>query len=90
MKYAVTKVKIKNAPKTLKAGKGVSLKAIVSASGKNANKTMKWTTSNAKYATVNAKGKVTAKKAGAGKTVTIMAVSTDGTKKKAMVKIKIK
>lgn len=42
------------------------------------------------HATVTSKGKVTAKKAGKGKTVIITAVSTDGTNKKAKVKIKIK
>ena len=90
MKNAVTKVKIKNAPKTLKVKKSITLKAAVSTNGKNANKTLKWTSSNSKYATVNSKGKVTAKKAGKGKTVTITAASTDGTNKKAKVKIKLK
>lgn len=90
MKNAVTKVKIKNAPNILKAGKSVSLKTVVQTNGQNANKTLKWSTSNKKYATVNSKGKVTAKKAGKGKTVTITAQSTDGTNKKATVKIKIK
>ena len=90
MKNAVTKVKIKNAPKTLKVKKSITLKAAVSTNGKNANKTLKWTSSNTKYATVNSKGKVTAKKAGKAKTVIITAVSTDGTNKKAKVKIKIK
>ena len=90
MKNAVTKVKIKNAPKTLKVKKSITLKAAVSTNGKNANKTLKWTSSNSKYATVNSKGKVTAKKAGKGKIVTITAASTDGTDKKAKVKIKLK
>lgn len=90
MKNAVTKVKIKNPPKTLRAGKSVTLKTAVSANGKNANKTLEWTSSNSKYATVNSRGKVTAKKAGKGKTVTITAASTDGTNKKAKIKIKIK
>lgn len=57
---------------------------------KSINKTLKWQSSNTKYATVNKKGKVTAKKAGKGKTVTITAASTDGSNKKAKVKIKIK
>ena len=39
---------------------------------------------------MNAKGKVRTKKAGAGKTVKITAVSTDGTNKKVQVTIKIK
>ncbi|MCI8489640.1 MAG: hypothetical protein HFJ04_05250 [Lachnospiraceae bacterium] len=90
MKHAVTKVQIKNTYRQLKAGKTLTLKATVKANGRNANKTLKWTTSNKAWATVTAKGKVTAKKAGKGKTVTITAASTDGTNKKARVKIKIK
>ena len=90
MKHAVTKVSFKKPPKTLKAGKKVTLKAVVKTNGKSANKTLKWSTSNKKYATVTSKGRVTAKKAGKGKRVTITAVSTDGTNKKASVKIKIK
>ncbi len=90
MKHAVTKVQIKNTSRQLKAGKTLTLKATVKANGRNANKTLKWTTSNKAWATVTAKGKVTAKKAGKGKTVTITAASTDGTNKKARVKIKIK
>lgn len=42
------------------------------------------------YATVNSKGVVKTKKAGKGKTVKITAQATDGTGKKATVKIKIK
>ena len=68
----------------------MTLKATVKTNGKDANKTLKWSTSNKKYATVDKKGKVKAKKAGKGKTVTITAQSTDGTNKKAKVKIKIK
>ena len=90
MKNAVTKVQIKKVGKTLKAGKSMTLKASVKADGKNANKTLEWTVSNKRYAVVNDKGKVTAKKAGKGKTVTVTAMSTDGTNRKAKVKIKIK
>lgn len=90
MKNAVTGIKIEDAPQTLKAGKSIKLAAKVKTNGKNANKTLKWSTSNAKYATVNANGKVKAKKTGKNKTVTITASSTDGTNKKAKVKIKIK
>lgn len=93
MKYGVKKVTIKNKPKTLKTGKTVTLKTIVNAQGKNGktvNKALKWSSSNKKYATVTSKGKVTAKRAGKGKTVTIRVVSTDGTNRKASVKIKIR
>ena len=90
MKHAVAKVKIKNAPKTLKVGKSIKLKTAISTTGKKVNKKLKWTSSNSKYATVSAKGVVKAKKAGKKKTVTITAASTDGTNKKAKVRIKIK
>lgn len=89
MKNAVTNVQIKAPGNTLKAGKSMTLKATVRTNGKNANKSLKWTVSNTKYASVNSRGKVTAKKAGKGKTVTVTAMSTDGTNKKAKVKIKI-
>ncbi len=92
MKYAVKKVTIKNKPKTLKAGKKVTLKTAVKAegkAGKTVNKVLKWSSSNTKYATVSSQGKVTAKKAGKGKTVTITAASTDGMNKKDKAKIKI-
>ena len=49
-----------------------------------------WSSSNTKYATVSKNGKVSAKKAGKGKTVTITAKATDGSGKKAKVNIKIK
>ncbi|MCM1160553.1 MAG: DUF6273 domain-containing protein [Roseburia sp.] len=89
MKHAVKSVKLKAPSKTLKAGKTMTVSATVKTTGKSANKTLKWQSSNTKYATVNKKGKVTAKKAGKGKTVTITATSTDGSNKKAKVKIKI-
>lgn len=90
MKNAVTKVKIKKTNTTLKAGKSIKLKAEVWINGKNANNTLQWTVSNSKYASVNSKGKVTAKKAGKGKKVTVTAASTDGTNKKDKVTISIK
>ncbi len=90
MKHAVKSIKLKAPSKTLKAGKSMTVKATVKTTGKSVNKTLKWQSSNTKYATVNKKGKVTAKKAGKGKTVTITAASTDGSNKKAKVKIKIK
>ncbi len=89
MKHAVKKITLKAPAKKLKAGKTMTIKATVKTTGKSANKSLTWTSSNKKYATVNSKGKVTAKKAGKGKTVTITAKSTDGSNKKAQVKIRI-
>lgn len=76
--------------KSVKAGKTLKVKATVKTTGKNANKTLKWTSSNTKYATVSAKGVVKAKKAGKDKTVKITAAATDGSNKKKTITIKIK
>ena len=88
MKGIVKSIKITGA-KSVKAGKSLQLKASVKAS-KNANKTLRWTSSNTKYATVTSKGKVITKKAGKGKKVKITALATDGSNKKMSVTIKIK
>ncbi len=88
-KSAVKKIKLSAKSKSVKPGKKVTIKAKVSPS-KGINKTLKWSSSNEKYATVNSKGVVTTKKAGKGKTVTITAKATDGSNKKATIKIKIK
>lgn len=90
MKHAVKSIKLKTPSKTLKVGRSMKLKATVKTTGKSVNKTLSWKSSNTKYVTVNKTGKVTAKKAGKGKTVTITATSTDGSNKKVSVKIKIK
>lgn len=87
-KGIVKKVNV-TAPKTVKAGKSVKLKVKVTATA-GAYKTLSWTSSNTKYATVSKTGKVTAKKAGKGKTVKITAKALDGSGKKAVVKLKIK
>ncbi len=75
--------------RTVKAGDSMKLRTITKAS-KDANKTLKWISSNKKYATVDNKGKITAKKAGKGKTVKITAMATDGSNKKVTVKANIK
>ena len=90
MKHAVKSIKLKAPAKALNVGKSMKVKATVKTTGKSANKTLKWKSSNTKYAIVDKSGKVTAKKAGKGKNVTITAISTDGSGKKAKVKIKIK
>ncbi len=89
MKNAVTKVSFKIKSKAVKNGKKITLKPDIKTNGKKANKKLSWKSSNTKWATVNAKGVVATKKAGKGKTVTITATSTDGTNKKASVKVKI-
>ena len=88
MRGIVKKVKITGA-KQVKAGKKLKLKAKVNAT-KKANTKILWTSSNPKAATVNAKGIVKAKKSAKGKTVKITAMATDGSNKKATIKVKIK
>ena len=89
-KHAVSKISLKAKSASVKAGKSVQIKATVKTTGKDANKTLQWSSSNTKYATVNSKGKVVAKKAGKGKKVKITAQALDGTGKKASAMIKIK
>lgn len=90
MRGAVKKIIISGRKnQSLKAGKTMKLKTKVTASN-GANKVLRWKSSNTKYATVNKNGKVTAKKAGKGKMVRIIALATDGSGKKATVKIKIR
>ncbi len=74
--------------KKLAAGKKVKLTLDVTPENAS-NKAVTWKTSNEKYATVDKNGKVTLKKAGAGKSVTITAEAKDGSGKKASIKIKI-
>lgn len=88
-KHAVKKISLK-ASSTLKSGKATTVKTTIKTTGKDANKKLAWNSSNSKYATVTAKGKVTAKKAGKGKTVKIIAKATDGSGVKKTIKIKIK
>lgn len=90
MKDAVRGIHVTTSKNTLKVGRSMILKTKVKTTGKNVNKTLKWKSSNPHLATVSKKGKVTARKAGKGKTVTITAVSTDGSNKKASVAIRIK
>lgn len=84
----VSKITISGNSKKIAAGKKVKLTAKVLPSNAE-NKTVKWTSSNKKYATVDSKGKVTAYKAGKGKSVKITATATDGSGKKKAVTIKI-
>ena len=86
MKKAVKKVTIK-AKKTVSLKKGKTLQLKASVSPKGASKTVFWKTNKQKIATVSQSGKVKALKKG---TVKITAVATDGSGKKATLKIKIK
>lgn len=81
----VSSVKLSKASAVLTEGDAVTLKATVAPSNAS-NKSVKWSTSNAKVATVSA-GKVTAKSAG---TATITAAAADGSGKKAVCKITVK
>ena len=92
MKQAVKKITLTAKSKKVKVGTKLTIKASVktTGNGKSANKALEWTSSKPKYAAVTKKGVVTAKKAGIGKTVTITAKSTDGTNRKASIKIRIK
>lgn len=89
MNVKVKSIAIKNAPKTLEAGKSVTLKAVVTPKDATLKK-VTWTSSNKKFATVNKKGVVTAKAPGKGKTVKITAKAADDSGVKKTVKIKIK
>ena len=81
----VSSVKLNKVSAELTEGGAVTLKATVAPSNAS-NKSVKWSTSNAKVATVSA-GKVTAKSAG---TATITAAAADGSGKKAVCKITVK
>lgn len=84
----VSKISISSATKIVAYGKSVQLKAIVTPA-KAANKAVTWKSSNTKYATVSSTGKVTTKKAGRGKTVTLTATAKDGSKVSGKYTIKI-
>lgn len=84
----VSRIKLSAVSKKIAAGKKVQIKAEVFPVNA-ADKAVTYKSSNTKYATVNASGKVTLKKAGAGKTVIITAMAADGSGKKAAYKISI-
>ena len=84
----VSGIKINGMSKTIAAGKKLSLTAKVTPANAE-NKAVTWLSSNSKYAAVDARGKVTAKKAGAGKTVKITAAAKDGSGIQAVYQIKI-
>lgn len=99
MKGRVSKISAKGAKKVkVKAGKSVTLKANVKATGGTpVNKALKWTSLNPEVATVKGSGKLAAsakvkvvKGAKKGKKATITAVSTDGTNKKLKFTVTVK
>lgn len=82
------RLKLNKTSASVRYGKSLRLSAKVSP----ANVTdagVKWKSDNKKYASVSKNGKVTAKRAGIGKTVKITATTTDGTKLKEVCKIRI-
>ena len=84
----VKKITITGISKKIAAGKKIQLKVRVFPECAT-NPAIKWISSNKKYATVSQKGLVRIKKAGAGHSVTIKAVSKDGSRITARYKIKI-
>ena len=83
------KVKMNNSKFTLCAGDKLKLTASVSPVNAS-NKNVTWSSSRKKWAFVTKNGVVTAKKKGKGHTVKITATAKDGSRKKAVCKIKIK
>ena len=88
MKGSVKSIKL-SAKTTLKRGKTTKVKATVYTQKGKANKKVVWSSSNTKLAIVDKNGKVKAVKGKKG-TVKITARATDGSGKKATIKIKIK
>ena len=81
----VTKIKLNKKTVTLTKGKKLKLKASVFPK-KAQSKKVVWKSSNTKVAAVSQSGKVTAKKRG---TATITCMAKDGSRKKAVCKIKV-
>ena len=87
MKKAVKKLAIKKGSRSLKKGKKLKLKVQAKPGKKLASDQYYWKTSSAKKATVSTKGIVKAKQKG---TVKITVYATDGSGKKASVKLQVK
>ena len=85
-KKAVSKLKLKVPKKTVKTGKTIKLKAVITPANKSSNKVY-WKSSNKKIATVTQKGIVKGVKKGK---VVITAVALDGSGKKKTVRITVK
>ena len=87
MKKAVSKIKIKASKKSVKVGKTIKLKVTTFPSKKKASNKIYWKSSNESVAIVTQKGVVKGIKKGK---VKISAITTDGSGKKATVKITVK
>ena len=83
----VSKIRLTGISRMIAAGKKIKLKATVLPANAS-NKKLKWTSSNKKIATVTQTGLVKVKKKTGGRNVKIIAASTDGSKVKAIWKIK--
>jgi hypothetical protein len=87
MKKPVSKIRIKTSKTTIKVNKTVKMKAITSPGKKTASTGVFWKSSNPKVAKVSTSGKVKGVKKGTAK---ITATATDGSGKKAVIRIKVK
>jgi subtilisin family serine protease len=77
-------IKLSAKSKKVKPKKSITIKASVSPID-TSNRSVKWKVNNTKFAKINSKGKLTAKKKGAGKKVTVTAISKGkGSVKKTM------
>lgn len=89
MKHSVKSVSLKG-PKSIKRGKSGKIKAKIKTTGKDANRSLRYS-SNSKYAKVTSSGKVSVqKKAKKNSTVKITAKALDGTNRAKTIKIRIK
>ena len=84
----VSKITLSGISKKIAAGKKIKLQAVILPINAS-NKKLKWTSSDPKLATVTQSGKVSVRKKAGGKTVTIRALATDGSKISASWKIKV-
>ncbi|MBR1931479.1 MAG: Ig-like domain-containing protein, partial [Lachnospiraceae bacterium] len=87
-KITVTNLRITSLSKKLAAGKTVRLTANITPESAT-DKSVTWKVSNSKYASITKTGKLTLKKAGVGKTVTVTASAQDGSGVTASCKVKI-
>ncbi len=85
MKNAVTGIKFSSKKVKVKAGKKQKLRVKIKTNGAKANKKLLWTSSDSKRVKVNSKGVIVTKAGGGRKSVTIKAMATDGSNKKATI-----